>query len=181
MKTKNTRNMILSAMFLAMAYVLPFLTGQIQQIGNMLCPMHIPVILCGFICGPMWGALIGVTAPIIRSLTLGMPSLFPMAVCMAAELAVYGALSGVLYRLLPKNRINIYVSLVSAMIAGRFVWGGARFICSGLNSADFGLKAFWAGAVTMAIPGIILQIILIPIIVMVYEFTTHSSDADQLK
>ena len=175
---QNTKKMILAAMFLALAYVLPFLTGQIQQIGNMLCPMHIPVLLCGFICGPMWGAVVGIVAPILRSLTLGMPVFFPMAVCMALELAVYGFVTGILYRMLPKNKINIYVTLVISMITGRLVWGAARFLCTGLNTAEFGLKAFWAGAVTTAIPGIILQIILVPIVVMVYEMTAHSDSGN---
>ena len=162
----SIRHMILSAMFLASAYVLPFFTGQIQQIGNMLCPMHIPILLCGFICGGSWGFLVGLIAPLLRSITLGMPLLFPAAFCMAFELAVYGAVAGVLYRKLPKKKGYIYLSLLLAMIAGRIVWGFAMFVCLGLAGSSFGFPAFLAGAVTNAIPGIILQIIIVPIFVM---------------
>ncbi|MBE6629112.1 MAG: ECF transporter S component, partial [Ruminococcaceae bacterium] len=75
----KTLKMVLAALFLAMAYVLPFLTGQIPEIGAMLCPMHIPVLLCGFLCGWPWGLAVGFVAPLLRSLTLGMPPLFPTA------------------------------------------------------------------------------------------------------
>ena len=96
-KAKNgLHSLIYSALFLALAYVLPFLTGQIQQIGNMLCPMHIPVLLCGFICGWQWGLAVGAAAPLLRSLTLVMPPPFPTAVCMAFELAAYGAIAGLI-------------------------------------------------------------------------------------
>ena len=117
--------MVLAAMFLALAYVMPFLTGQIPEIGSMLCPMHIPVLLCGFICGWPWGLVVGFTAPLLRSMILTMPPLFPTAVCMAFELAAYGAIAGILYKVLPKKKITIYASLLIAMIAGRLVqrWG----------------------------------------------------------
>ena len=109
MKKRNTTlKLILSAMFLALAFVLPFFTGQIPQVGAMLLPMHIPVILCGFICGAPWGLLVGVIAPLLRSFVLSMPPLFPTAISMAFELAAYGFLSGLLYRVLPKKKINIY-------------------------------------------------------------------------
>ena len=167
---KQTKKLVLAAMFLALALVLPFLTGQIPQVGSMLCPMHIPVLLCGFFCGWQWGLAVGLIAPILRSLTLGMPPMFPTALCMAFELATYGAVSGLLYSLLPKKKItSIYISLLTAMIAGRLVWGLARFLCTGLDVSQFGLAAFWAGAVTTAIPGIIVQIILIPLLVMTLD------------
>ena len=70
-KQNHLVTLALSAMFLALALVLPFLTGQIQQIGNMLCPMHIPVLLCGFICGAPWGGMVGIMASILRSILLG--------------------------------------------------------------------------------------------------------------
>lgn len=107
-----TLKMIISALMLALAYVLPFLTGQIPEVGSMLCPMHIPVLLCGFICGWPWGLAVGIAAPLFRSLTLGMPPIFPTAVCMAFELAVYGAISGLMHRLLPK-KARIHLSLAS--------------------------------------------------------------------
>ena len=156
-------------LFLALALVLPFLTGQIPEIGSMLCPMHIPALLCGYFCGWPWGLAVGLIAPILRSLLFGMPPMFPVAICMAFELATYGAVSGLLYSKLPHNKVSIYISLLIAMVAGRLVWGIARFLCAGLNVSAFGLSAFWAGAITTAIPGIIIQILLIPVIVMALE------------
>lgn len=162
-KKTNLRNLILSAMFLALAFVLPFLTGQIPQIGAMLLPMHIPVLLCGFFCGAPWGLAVGFLAPIFRSVIFGMPPMFPTALCMAFELATYGLVSGFTYRHLPKNRFSVYVALILAMVMGRAIWGVAMFMCMGGN---FGLEAFVAGALTSAIPGIILQLLLIPVLVI---------------
>ena len=169
MKRNEIKKMNLSAMFLALAFVIPFVTGQIPQIGSMLCPMHIPVLLCGFICGAPWGLAVGFIAPILRSLTLGMPPLFPTAFCMAFELAAYGFIAGCLHNKLPKKNLNIYTSLLSAMIIGRLVWGIAMFSCMGFDTAKFGLSAFLAGAVLNAIPGIILQIVLVPVFVVTLE------------
>lgn len=161
--------MTLSALFLALAYVLPFLTGQIPEIGAMLCPMHIPVLLCGFICGPVWGCAVGVAAPLFRSLTLGMPPFFPAAVCMAFELAAYGAVSGLAHRYFPRKKPFIYCSLLTAMVTGRLVWGASMFVCVSVSGGGFTLAAFLAGAVLNAIPGIIAQIILVPALIMILE------------
>ena len=169
MRNTNIKKLILAALFLAMALVLPFLTGQIPEIGSMLCPMHIPALLCGFFCGWPWGLAVGLIAPVLRSLLFGMPPMFPMAICMSFELATYGAVAGALYQKLPKKKSSIYVALLVAMVAGRLVWGAARFVCSGLDASAFGFGAFWAGAITTAIPGIIVQIVLIPLLVMALE------------
>lgn len=175
MKRKmNIHTVVLAAMFLSIAYVLPFFTGQIPQIGNMLCPMHIPVLLCGFICGGSWGMMVGAIAPILRSVTLGMPLLFPSAFCMAFELATYGAVSGFLYKKFPRRKGYIYSTLLIAMITGRVVWGIMMFISMGLSGDSFGFSAFLAGAVTNAIPGIVLQILLIPFLVMFLNKTEKS-------
>ena len=166
---KRTRKLTYSALYLAIALALPFITGQIPEIGAMLSPMHIPVLLCGFVCGWQWGMAVGLIAPMLRSVLFGMPTMYPAAIAMTPELAVYGAVSGLLYRLLPKKVWSIYVSLIVAMIAGRLVWGAARFLLAGLSGTEFPLSAFFAGAVLNAIPGIILHIVLIPILVMVLE------------
>ena len=169
LRHKRLLRLILAALFLALAYVLPFLTGQIPEVGSMLCPMHLPVLLCGFVCGWPWGLAVGVIAPLFRSLTLGMPPLFPTALSMALELAAYGAVSGLLHRILPRKKPFIYLSLLIAMLAGRIVWGGAMFLFLGISGGAFTLSAFWAGAVVNAIPGIIVQLVLVPILVMVIE------------
>lgn len=169
MKTTTTKTLVLAALFLALALVLPFLTGQIPEIGSMLCPMHIPALLCGFFCGWPWGLAMGLIAPVLRSVIFGMPPMFPVAVCMSVELATYGAVSGLLYSKLPRNKVSVYISLLTAMVSGRLVWGIARFLCAGLNPSAFGMAAFWAGAVTTALPGIILQILLIPVLMTVVK------------
>ena len=174
--SKKTKNLVLSALFLAIAYVLPFLTGQIPEIGNMLCPMHIPVLLCGFICGWYWGGAVGFIAPLFRSLTLGAPVLFPRAVCMALELCTYGAIAGLMHKALPKKKPDVYLSLTVSMMAGRLVWGGAMYAFTAVQKGSFGLLAFVSGAFTNAIPGIIIQLVLIPVIVMLLESRPDTSE-----
>ena len=162
---KLIRTLTLAAMCLALAIVLPFLTMQIPKLGQALSPMHIPALLCGFICGPFWGAAVGFVAPLLRHLMFGMPPLMT-AVAMAFELAAYGFFSGLFYRILPKKIPYIYVSLIGAMIVGRIVWGIVQFIISIAQASEFTFAAFIAGAVTGSVPGIICHIILVPLIVI---------------
>ena len=168
MKAKKTdlKKLVVAAMLLALALVLPFLTGQLQQLGNALCPMHIPVLLCGFFCGPWYGLAVGLLAPLLRFAMFGMPPLLPIGIPMCFELAAYGLTAGLLYKLLPAKKQYIYVSLVSAMLAGRVIWGAARVVLYGLGKSEFGWAAFLAGAFTNAVPGIIWQLVLIPLLVM---------------
>ena len=169
MNTNRILKLVLAAICLALCMVLPFLTGQIPEIGSMLSPMHIPVLLCGFIAGPLWAAAIGLVVPILRFALFGMPPLFPTGVAMCFELAVYGAVCGLLYRSLPKKTVNIYVSLIAAMLLGRIAWGIVRVLLSGVTGSAFTWAAFMAGAFTSAIPGIILHIALIPVLVMALQ------------
>ena len=155
-----------SAMFLCIALLLPFLTGQIPQVGKLLLPMHIPVLLCGFICGWPWGLAVGFTAPLLRSTVLGMPPLFPTAVCMSFELAAYGALTGLFHKWLPKKKGFIYVALILSMVIGRLVWGLAMMVCTGIKGGSFGTKAFLTGAVSNSLPGIVIQIVIVPVLVI---------------
>ena len=168
-RAQSTRKLTYAALFLALALVLPFLTGQIPEIGSMLSPMHIPVLLCGFVCGWPWGMAVGAIAPILRSLIFSMPRMYPTAVAMMFELAAYGALAGILYRLLPKKNWSIYVSLILSMLGGRIVWGLAQYVLMSLQKAPFTFAIFLSGAVTTAVPGIVLHIVLIPIVVMVLQ------------
>ncbi len=162
--------LILAALFLALAFVMPYLTGQIPEVGAMLCPMHIPVLLCGFFCGWPWGLVVGIVAPLLRSLlTGGFPPMFPTALCMAFELATYGFVSGFMHKKLPHKKPYIYCSLITAMIVGRLVWGGAMFVSLGISGSSFSFSAFIAGAFANAIPGIIAQIVLVPILVMLLD------------
>lgn len=164
--SKN-KKMVLSGAFLALGLVLPFFTGQIQQIGNMLLPMHIPVMICGYICGGVYGFGIGLILPILRFFLFGMPQM-PMAITMAVELAVYGAVTGFLYRKI-KGKGKVYISLITSMVVGRLAWGGACVLIYGLNHMQFTWQIFMAGAIMNAIPGIILQLVMVPVLVTTLE------------
>ena len=168
---KYTRNLTLSALFLALGYALPFLTGQIPEIGSMLCPMHIPALLCGFVCGWPWGLAVGFVSPLLRSLLFGMPTAYTAA-AMAFELATYGFVAGFLYN---RSRwqcvIALYRSIIIAMLAGRLVWGVAEIIIFGLQGNSFTWQAFMAGAFINAIPGIIVQLVLIPALMVALNKT----------
>ena len=163
MKNESTKKLAYAALFLALCLVLPLLTGQIPQIGSMLLPMHIPVLLCGLVCGWQYGAAVGFVAPLLRSLLFTMPKLYPVATAMAFELLTYGLVIGLVYRrLAKKGMVGVYAALVTAMVAGRLVWGVAEVVLLGLNGNAFTAQAFLAGALLNAVPGIIVQLILIP-------------------
>lgn len=161
----HLRRLAYAAVCLALALALPFLTGQIPEIGQALSPMHLPVLLCGFICGPLWGLAVGAVAPLLRHFLFTMPPL-AAAIPMAFELGVYGLMTGILYRLLPKKVPYIYASLLGSMVCGRIAWGIVKYYLSVAQSGAFTFSAFIAGAVSGSIPGIVCQIILVPLIVM---------------
>ena len=166
MENRRLKKLILSALFLALGIVLPLLTAQIKEIGDTLLPMHLPVLLCGALCGWHYGGAIGFILPFLRAFLFGMPPLYPNAVWMAAELAAYGAVIGILYAALKKRGIlGLYASLIGAMLIGRAVWGVTKAILLGVGGKPFPLAAFFAGGVIDALPGIILQLILIPLII----------------
>lgn len=170
LKTNHrVRCLVYAGVCLALALLLPFLTGQMQTIGSALCPMHIPVLLAGFLCGPWWGLAVGVVAPLLRSALFGMPPLFPKAASMAFELAAYGLVSGILYRALPKKPWGVWTALAAAMLAGRLVWGAVMTIFAGVSEISFGWAAFWTGGFAGAVPGIVLHLILIPPVVLALQ------------
>ena len=115
---EDLRNLVYAALFLALAFLLPFLTANNQPLNTAISPMHIPAFLCGMICGPGWGAAVGFCAPLLRSVTLGMPPL-PMAACMAFELAAYGFFAGLLRRVFPKKIPFLYISLGRFTVIGK--------------------------------------------------------------
>ena len=160
---KNIKILVLAAMFLAIGLVLPLFTGQIPQVGNMLLPMHIPVFLCGLICGWQYGAAVGFIVPLLRSAIFGMPVFFPSATAMAFELMTYGLVAGLLYALSRwQCVIALYRCLIAAMVAGRVVWGVVQAIQLGLTGSRLTWEMFIASAFLNAIPGIIVQLLLIP-------------------
>ena len=167
-----TKNLTLSAMFLALGLVLPLLTGQIPQIGNMLLPMHLPVFLCGLICGWQYGGVIGFITPLLRYVIFGMPVLYPTGLAMSLELMTYGIVAGLLYTISKwQCVVALYRCLIIAMLAGRAVWGVTEVILLGLSGDSFTWQAFFAGAFLNAVPGIILQLILIPAIMLALHRT----------
>ena len=178
MDSRRIKKMTYAALFLALAMVLPFVTGQIPQIGKSLCPMHIPALLCGFLCGWPWGLAVGFIAPLLRSVTFGMPAMFPDAVVMAFELAAYGAVAGIIYRLFRRKTgiWRIYIALVTAMIAGRIIYGILYLCLSGLGfiSTEVTWLFFWTKAFANPFPGIVLQLVLIPVLVTALERTGMS-------
>ncbi len=174
-ESKAIYRLVMAAMFLALALCLPFLTGQIPQMGKSLCPMHIPIMLCGFFCGPWYGLVVGLIAPLLRFLLFGAPAIIPEGVAMSLELATYGAVIGWLYILLPKKRTSIYVSLIGAMLLGRVIWGVVRTVLLGVAKVPFSFEMFITGGFVTAIPGILIQIVLIPILVMSLRKYTYES------
>lgn len=165
-RIRAVRRLVYAAVCLALALLLPFLTGQLPSVGSALCPMHLPVLLAGFLCGPWWGMAVGAAAPLLRSVIFGAPPMFPKAASMVFELAVYGFVSGFLYRALAKKAWGVWVALAAAMLAGRLVWGGVMAVFAGVSSISFGWAVFWADAFVGAVSGIVLQLALIPPIVL---------------
>lgn len=165
MKNKHIRNLVFSGVLLALGMVLPLLTAQVKEIGDTLLPMHLPVLLCGLVCGWRYGLPVGFMLPFLRSFIFGMPPLYPQAVWMACELAAYGAVAGILYSLI-RVRGRVYIALVGAQLAGRVVWGIVKATLLGLKGSAFTFSAFIAGGFIDAFPGILLQILLLPPIVL---------------
>ncbi len=171
MRNTNLRRLLYAAMFMALGILMPFLTGQNFQLGQMLSLMHIPILLCGFICGWPYGLAVGFITPLLRSLMLGAPPMMPTAVAMAFELAVYGLLTGLLYRALPKKNGYLYVTLIISMIAGRLVWGAVSLFLYGFIDELFTWQVYLSKVVLTVWPAIVIQIVLIPILLIALKRT----------
>lgn len=165
----KTRDLVLGAFFMALGIVMPFLTGQIPGIGSRLLPMHIPVLLCGYVCGWQYGLIVGFVTPLLRSMMFSMPPMMPTAVGMAFEMATYGAVTGILYQKLPKTAVSVYLTLIVSMLAGRLVWGLVSIALYGVSGGTFSWQIFMAGAFVNAVPGILLQLALIPVIIITLQ------------
>ncbi len=168
MKTIQNRKMILTALFIAIGLLLPSFFHLIAA-GNVLLPMHIPIFLCGMICGRQFGMLAGMILPLLSSVLTGMPPIFPTAFTMVFELAVYGFLSGHFYAVFSRfnySKLSLYASLILAMLAGRIVSGVINTILFGLGQTTYGWQAFISASFIVSLPGIILQLALIPPLVL---------------
>ena len=169
-KKNKVKTLVMAGLFLALGMVLPTLTGNIKEIGDSLLPMHLAVMLCGVICGCQYGLAVGLLMPFLRAVFFGMPPIYPNAIWMALELAAYGFVIGFLYRRRKTySRAYLFCCLVASMFAGRAVWGVAKAVLLGVGGKPFGIKAFLVGGFIDAIPGLILQFILIPLVVELLE------------
>lgn len=171
-RSKHLINLLLSAMFIAIGIVLPFFTGQIQQVGKMLLPMHLPVFLCGLICGWPYGLAVGAILPVMRSFLFSAPVMYPSAIAMSFELATYGFVAGFLFSNARWQCVkSLYRCIITAMLAGRLVWGVVMLLLSGVAGNTFTFTSFVATAFAQALPGIILQLLLIPGIMLALDKT----------
>lgn len=161
MRRKQILQMTIAALFVAIGILLPQVTSGIPSIGMMLLPMHLPVLLCGFLCGYKYGALSGILTPLLSSIIFGMPPLYAMAIAMCFELCAYGLIAGLMFK-----KTNVYVSLVSAMLGGRIIFGVAMLTLLGIKGDSYTFTAFLGGAFINAWPGILIQLVLIPVLVI---------------
>lgn len=165
-KSFEIRSVVYAAVCLALCMVLPLLTGSIPEIGKQFAPMHFPVLLCGFIAGPVWGTVVGGVAPLLRHLLFGVPYLYPDAIRMMVELGVYGLAAGLFYRYLPKKPFGIYVSLLSAQFFGRLAWGLMAYLISVFDQNNpFFIEMVMTATVSGSLIGIAIQLLLIPPVV----------------
>ena len=164
---EKVKKVTLSGMLFAIGLILPFFIGQIPAVGKMLLPMHIPVLICGLILGWQYGFAVGFLLPLVRSVLFGMPVLYPNAIAMAFEMGTYGLVAGWLYSHAKwQCTKTLYRSLIGAMLSGRVVWAFAEVILLGMTGTMFTWEMFLAGAFVNAVPGIILQLVLIPVLMV---------------
>lgn len=165
MRKNQVKNLVTAAMCVALGIVLPMAFHAVQNAGSIFLPMHIPVLICGLACGWQYGVLCGILAPLLSSLFTGMPpaAILPAMVC---ELAVYGLLTGLCMRFIHtgKKTADIYISLLIAMLGGRLVSGILKACI--FNVGQYSLKIFLTSSFVTCIPGILIQIIFIPVIVL---------------
>ena len=171
MRSTRTRNIVFTALCIAIGLLLPQVVKfvPIAYPGAVLLPMHIPVLVCGFLCGWRYGAVSGLILPIAASVLTGMPPLFPTAVSMMSELATYGLLTGLLYKY---TNGKVFISLIGAMIGGRIVMGLVNALLFSLADNAYGLMIFISGAFVTALPGIIIQLIIVPVIIQALKHTS---------
>lgn len=164
----NTKQLVLAALCVALGVVLPVAFHSIPNAGSVLLPMHIPVLLCGLVCGPVYGLLSGILTPLLSSMITGMP---PMAYLpgMLCELAAYGLAAGVLRRFVRtgKRPLDLYIQLVSAMLIGRLVYGVMNALI--FSAGNYSFAVFVSGAFVTALPGIVIQLVLLPAVVLLLE------------
>lgn len=165
---KNTKKLIVTAFCAAFCVVLPMTFHAIPNAGSIFLPMHIPVLLCGFLCGWPYGLACGLLGPCLSSLFTGMPpaAILPSMVC---ELAAYGAISGCLSRRVRTGKpiADIYISLITAMAGGRIFYGVLNALI--FRAGAYSMEIWLAAALTTALPGIAIQLVVIPALLTALE------------
>ena len=169
MNRKNqTVNLVMTGLCIAIGIVLPLALHSIPDAGSVLLPMHIPVLLCGLICGPLYGLACGLLAPFLSSVITQMP---PMAYLpsMLCELAVYGLIAGLFIRLIRTKWtvMNIYVSLVAAMLCGRVIYGVINALI--FRAGSYSMQLWLTASFVTALPGIVIQLVVLPALVLLLQ------------
>jgi len=163
----NTKQIVVSGVLIALGLVLPISFHAVHMGGPVFLPMHIPVLLGGFLLNPLSAALVGALTPILSSVLTSMPPLFPVGIQMMFELACYGFVISYLYNNLNKG---IYTTLITGMLAGRLAAGVVNYILlTEFLAKAFKLKVFLTASFITSIPGIVIQIVMIPIMVKILE------------
>lgn len=168
----KTRNMTFGALCLALSLLLPqvFHLVGMQQAGQIFLPMHIPVFIAGLLLGPWYGIFLGVSAPLLSCVLTGMPSA-ERVLFMMMELTTYGFFSGLFFQTMHvrEKRFGALTSLLAAMALGRVVYGLGLTIASSLMGMPLGSFAVVWASVISGIPGIVMQLALLPVLVRVVE------------
>ena len=157
------RRMILAAVCVALCVVLPIAFHSIPNAGSVILPMHIPVLLCGMIASWPYGLICGLMGPMLSSVLTGMP---PAAIlpAMMVECAVYGAVSGIMLKFTRTGKLytDLYISLITAMLAGRVISGIAKAL---IFSPGLAMSAWITSSFVTSFPGIVIQLVLLPIVI----------------
>ena len=163
-KMTTVKKSIITAVCIALCYVIPLMFHGIQNAGSIFCPMHIPVFICGLICGWQYGLMCGIAGPALSSALSGMP---PVAILpsMMVELAAYGTASGLMMKLVrtKSTYADLYISLIVAIVCGRVLAGLAKALIFARGS--YSMSAWIAGSVVTSWPGTVIQLVFIPTIV----------------
>lgn len=160
----SSKRMTLCAVCIALCYVLPIAFHGIG-LGSALSPMHIPVLLCGLICGGGAGLLCGLIGPVLSSLLSGMPPVL-MLVRMIPELCVYGLVAGLAMKSLRtgSGAKDVYISMIAAMVAGRIAGGIATAVFFAVTSGVYSVGLWFTSYFVEAIPGIVVHLVVVPVL-----------------
>ena len=163
MKMSYTKKIVICAACIALCVVLPMAFHSIPNAGQVILPMHIPVLLCGLICPWPYGFTCGLLGPLLSSVITGMPPA-AMLPSMMVECAVYGAVSGIMMRFVrtKKGWLDLYISMITAMAVGRVVAGLAKAWIFTPGTAPF---AWVTTSLVSGIPGIVIQLVLLPLLI----------------